>query len=280
VYHSRPLFHLARSTPLASRRLHHRLKASLRHHARYYPPPASLSSLTRHAVQPVPLAVLTDDLVQRIIIQGCFVSSPLIPPASDTRRSDQPISADVDEIDDTRLLGELQGLYAPGADASDIRISISPLSGETQGMGPSTLVVPGWIRERAAEVLFEDDGNEVEGIPELVLQCISRVSYELADAAKRTGADRPATCRSATNNDLLAPSRRRYGLSSWLYPSPPICPLFLTTSPSSNRRVAEHTCGATPYPGIPIGRNESLATTTPRAIQGALPAQVKTRHPE
>jgi actin-related protein 10 len=84
--------------------------------------------------------------------------------------------ADLDELDNADLMDRLRCRYAPGADATDIRISTAPLPHETQGMGPATLVVPGWVRERAAEVLFDNEEGEAESIPDLLLHCISKVS--------------------------------------------------------------------------------------------------------
>lgn len=113
--------------------------------------------------------------------QACSVSTPSGPAAEVERTEDQPMPADLDELDDADLMDRLRGRYAPGADATDVRISTTPLPHETQGMGPATLVVPGWIRERAAEVLFDDEEGEAVSIPELVLQCISKVSCKIQE---------------------------------------------------------------------------------------------------
>lgn len=175
VYQSRPLLHLARSTPIAGRRLHRRLKALLRHHAIYYPPPASFSSPSRQAVQPVPMEVLSDDLVDRILHQACFVSNVMSTPysASELRNT---TSNTLDEMDDTELMTRLQSRYMPGADATNLRLNIPALPTETHGMGPATLIIPGGFRERAAEVLFGDEDGESETITDCILQCLLKVS--------------------------------------------------------------------------------------------------------
>jgi actin-related protein 10 len=174
VYHSRPLFHLARATPLAGRRLHRRLKALLRTHARYYPAPASLSTTTRSAV-PVPRDVLSDELIQQVIRQGSFVGDPPRPDAASLElEEDRALTGD-EGLEEISVMRWLKAKYEPAADATDLRLTVKPRPHDAQDMGPATLVVPGWVRERAAEVLFGDEDGEAEAIQDAVLQCLLRV---------------------------------------------------------------------------------------------------------
>lgn len=40
----------------------------------------------------------------------------------------------------------------------------------------ATLLIPGWIRERAADVLFEGDDEDEPGVAQCVLECLLKVS--------------------------------------------------------------------------------------------------------
>lgn len=166
VYYSRPLFHLSRSTPLAGRALHRRLKALLRRFATYYPPPVSLSNLKRDALRPAPESILTDEIIERILTETCFVGDVMVTPAP----GDEPM--DGDSEDDDKALNRLAEIYALSSTATDLSFPITAPG----DMGPGTLVIPGWIRERAAEVLFTDDiSTESCSVTELVLQTLLKV---------------------------------------------------------------------------------------------------------
>ena len=67
---------------------------------------------------------------------------------------DRPTDPPADEIDDILLMDSLKARFAGKSTATDIRIRV-PSGGP--GIGNGLLLVPGWIRERAAEVLFNND---------------------------------------------------------------------------------------------------------------------------
>ncbi|ORY34879.1 actin-domain-containing protein [Naematelia encephala] len=172
VYCSRPLDHLARSTTLAGKALHDRLRLLLQHHATYIPPPASMSNLERRPVQPVPEGLLSDRLLERILTEGCFVGS------INLRTPNMSFADTSDDADDNRLANMLRDRYRGSATATDLSFRIDPP--ESTGLGPGLLLVPGWIRERAAELLFGDDiDDEQDGIPESILHCISKLPVDL-----------------------------------------------------------------------------------------------------
>jgi len=167
VYYSRPLFQLSRSTPLAGRALHRRLKALLRRFATYYPPPVSLSNLKRDAIRPVPERILTDEIVERVLTETCFVGDLTVAPAPGI---DEPMDGHLE--DDEKAMDQLAETYAVSSTATDLSFPI-PAPGD---MGPGTMVIPGWIRERAAEVLFTDDvTTESCSVTELLLQTLFKV---------------------------------------------------------------------------------------------------------
>ena len=169
VYHSRPLFHLARTTKQAGRALHRRLKALISKYGIYYPPPSSLGDLRRVPLQSVPAALLNDGLVERIIVEGCFVSQTEITEESNPASTVQVVS----NVENARL-EELRARYEPSSTATPLSF---PVASTSTGLGPGEITIPGWIRERAAEVLFEEDEeDEFDSIVDCCLQTLLEVS--------------------------------------------------------------------------------------------------------
>ncbi|WWC95350.1 hypothetical protein V866_002212 [Kwoniella sp. B9012] len=177
VYHSRPLYNLSRSTPLAGRRLHRLLKTLLHHYAIYIQSPTSLGNIhNRQGSTGVPMDQLSDELVERILTEGCFVGGLHLEQQEEDQQSmdiDQSPTED-DEI--RRIAEEWYDRYGNTSTAKDISFRIK----STLGLGPSTIIVPGWIRERVAEILLEDDGgSEDESLPRLILNCIMKLPIDL-----------------------------------------------------------------------------------------------------
>jgi len=170
VYHSRPLFHLARSTPLAGRALHERLRLLLRYHATYIAPSATATD----SVRQIPSRTLTDRVVERVLTEGCVIAST---------RAKQTSTLDAMDIDhpegaaenDEQLATELQCLYGT-SDHPDksFRIPHSSFPGDGHG----TLTVPGWVLLRAAEILFEEEAHsECETVSSIILATLLKVSF-------------------------------------------------------------------------------------------------------
>ncbi|WVQ79414.1 hypothetical protein IAT38_001511 [Cryptococcus sp. DSM 104549] len=187
VYHSRPLYALARSTPLAGRRLHTRLRALLHQHATYIAPPTSMSAiLAREKVQGASMALLTDRVVERVLTEGCFVGGVMLEGEEgmedDAMDVDEPEGKPEDQAIPGENAGLIRGLkkrYAPTSTAKPMSFRVLP-PGASTDMGYGTLIVPGWVRERAAEVLFEDDDEtEGEGIPHAVLAALLKLPIDL-----------------------------------------------------------------------------------------------------
>jgi len=170
VFHSRPLFHLARTTPLAGRALHDRLELLLRYHATYAAP----SATPANSVRPIPSKILTDRVVERVLTEGCVIASTR---AKQTSTSD---AMDVDHPegaaeDDERLATELQSLYG-SSDHPDKSLRIPHSSSPRDGHG--TLTVPGWVLHRAAEILFEEEAHsECETVSSMILVTLLKVSF-------------------------------------------------------------------------------------------------------
>jgi actin-related protein 10 len=118
----------------------------------------------------VHLAVLTDRLVERVLSESCFVSQ-VAPRGTPHPSSDEPAEA-LNDIDDAALMSLLSDRYRSSSSAADWHLSIPA----ARGVGScATLIVPGWIRERAAEILFGDGPDEAQSLSELVLDTLLKV---------------------------------------------------------------------------------------------------------
>lgn len=126
-----------------------------------------------------------------------------LPPSSDATQSESDFSyagresnassaqastSDFSVISDPRTpaganphAGGLQGLanlYTRHSTATDLRLQVTPLSGGG-GLGYATLVIPGWIRERAAEILFEPGDVDEKSVAEVILDALLQVPLDL-----------------------------------------------------------------------------------------------------
>ncbi|EIW71696.1 hypothetical protein TREMEDRAFT_28085 [Tremella mesenterica DSM 1558] len=186
VMFSRPLLHLAKSTTLAGKTLHDRLRLLIHYHATYIVPPASLNEVAnriRH--QPVPMSILSDQIIERILSEGCLVGD--IPSNSQIEEDDsmEPpviVRADVDEDEEARLARSLRHKYQSSSSTVEMKSKIPPPTGSPTDMGYGDLLVPGWIRERAAEIFFENETNrddEAISIPQLILKCLLKLPVDI-----------------------------------------------------------------------------------------------------
>ncbi|KAI0047984.1 fungal-specific actin related protein [Auriscalpium vulgare] len=82
----------------------------------------------------------------------------------------------------TRGEGHLQALasmYTRHSTATDLHIKVVPPVAQQAGTGKGTLIIPGWIRERAAEVLFEGGDVDESSVAETVLDSLLKVPVDL-----------------------------------------------------------------------------------------------------
>ena len=70
----------------------------------------------------------------------------------------------------------LADLYRRHSTASDIQIPVTPPI-SSGGLGRGVLMIPGWIRERAAEVLFEGGDVDEVSIAEVILDSLLKASF-------------------------------------------------------------------------------------------------------
>lgn len=181
VFHSRPLYHLSRSTPLAGRVLHRRVKVLLLRYARYRPAPVSISE-TRPIERDVPLELLTDELVQEVITKRCVAgdvsgggSGPSAEP-EETRQLPEAVTGAEENHQAACLEMLYQRYIRNSSNAGDVAINIKSRKVGKSAIGPGTLVIPGRIRSRAIEVLYGDDLGEADTIQDTILNTALKVS--------------------------------------------------------------------------------------------------------
>lgn len=76
----------------------------------------------------------------------------------------------------------LQGianLYKRHSRATPIHMRVTPPQHQRTSTGPGTLVIPGWVRERAAEVLFEGGDIDESSLAELILDVLLKTPIDL-----------------------------------------------------------------------------------------------------
>ncbi|TFY71081.1 hypothetical protein EVG20_g1922 [Dentipellis fragilis] len=76
-------------------------------------------------------------------------------------------------------LQALATLYTRHSTATDLHLKVEPPAAQQTGTGRGTLVVPGWIRERGAEVLFEGGDVDEGSVAETVLDALLKVPVDL-----------------------------------------------------------------------------------------------------
>ena len=70
----------------------------------------------------------------------------------------------------------LATMYGRHSTATDIHMRVDPPPAQQTGTGRGTLIIPGWIRERAAEVLFEGGDVDESSVAEVILDTLLKVS--------------------------------------------------------------------------------------------------------
>jgi actin-related protein 10 len=80
---------------------------------------------------------------------------------------------------DESRLDALASMYQRHSTATDIRMHVVPPKSQQTGTGRGTLIMPGWVRERAAEVLFEGGDVDEASIAEVILDALLKVPIDL-----------------------------------------------------------------------------------------------------
>lgn len=75
----------------------------------------------------------------------------------------------------------LADLYKRHSTASDIQMPVAPPT-SSSGLGRGVLIIPGWIRERAAEVLFEGGDVDEVSVAEIILDSLLKATHSFCRA--------------------------------------------------------------------------------------------------
>lgn len=103
------------------------------------------------------------------------------PPSSDfsvVSHSNVPSNLDRPKPGESHLQA-LASLYQRHSTATDLLIRVEPPPAQQHGTGRGTLVIPGWVRERAAEVLFEGGDVDESSVAEVILDSLLKVCTAL-----------------------------------------------------------------------------------------------------
>lgn len=208
------MFPQIQTTPLAGSKLTSHLRALLLMFGTYRPPTSTLNatSVPPHRATRVPQDVLTDAVIEEIKTRCCFVGETLssgrgrqrppapepeedegsemdFPPSDSTQTgSDFELSEQETEsattADDKTPPGEshlqaLASMYLRHSTATDIEMKVPPPPSQEYGTGRGTLIIPGWVRERAAELLFEGGDIDESSLAEAVLDALLKVCFHL-----------------------------------------------------------------------------------------------------
>ena len=120
------------------------------------PPSSRLSSVT----SPSGFTALTNALSQAVPGTGAGASG-------------------IGRVSGEHHLQVISSMYSRYSTATDLSLKVDPPPSQATGTGQATLRIPGWVRERAAEVLF-DRGDVDEGsVVELILEVLLRVPVDL-----------------------------------------------------------------------------------------------------
>ncbi|KAH8831626.1 fungal-specific actin related protein [Flagelloscypha sp. PMI_526] len=194
-----------KTTPVAGQRLSTHIKALLMMFGTYYPPPTSLmaaANIPRDSrAARVPEEVLTDAVMEQIKTRlTCNLrQATSLPSESNLSQSDfsssqnfsssefsavivshpQLSSSTSETAKSQNKLQSLESLYKRHSTARDIQMRVNPPAAQQAGTGLGTLLIPGWIRERATEMLFEAGDVDESSLPEVVLDALLKVPVDL-----------------------------------------------------------------------------------------------------
>ncbi|KAI0733558.1 actin-domain-containing protein [Fomitopsis betulina] len=79
-------------------------------------------------------------------------------------------------------LQALAELYKRHSTATDLHMAVDPPKDQQTGTGKGTLIIPGWVRERGAEVLFEGGDVDESSMAEVILDSLLKVPVDLRKA--------------------------------------------------------------------------------------------------
>ncbi len=198
-----------RTTPLAGARLNAHLRSLLMLFGTYLGPIGVVGQNPKPSA--VPEDALLESIIEDVKTKCCFVGTPILlskaspqppSPSASTSSGDNMILADppdtgtdVDASHTSKqrrasgssLAGPstqvhtMRDLYVLHSTATDLTVKIPAPGMAPTGPGTTTftrasLLIPGWIRERGAELLFEDGDIDETSVAEVILDSLLKVS--------------------------------------------------------------------------------------------------------
>ncbi|CAO3695456.1 unnamed protein product [Rhizopus stolonifer] len=154
IYVARPLIPYISTTPLAGKSITNRLRDLLYEHGRFIPPSNLHMSLAPQTS--IPSQLLTPELLEDIKTRALFCSPLMI--------------GQQQEMSDPMSKSEA---YKNFSSATDLYYPIT-LKDNSRG----TLLIPGWVRERTVEVLFEGDEDELS-VPLCIMDSLLKLQPDL-----------------------------------------------------------------------------------------------------
>lgn len=185
------MYQYFQTTPVAGKAFLHRLKRLIIAFGSYKPPRQSRRPIRpdpkRTPAQPeaaqtdaettysaetvaVPESVLDWLTLEDIRSRGCFVG-------------DMP-SYSTERLDDTENLQEYGEFFKQSTAAKNATFILRKETSAAD-VCPRSVKVPGWVRERAAEVFFETGDEDSASVVEVILSCLTAVSASLHTAAQQ-----------------------------------------------------------------------------------------------
>ena len=110
-------------------------------------------------------------------------------------------------------------MYTRHSTATDVHLRVVPPVSQQTGTGRGTLIIPGWVRERAAEVLFEGGDVDESSVAEVILDALLKVAF--FEFRPYFYIHPPLIClgsgRPPPNPGFFHPCRRRHTHATWLH---------------------------------------------------------------
>ncbi|TIA87449.1 hypothetical protein E3P99_03175 [Wallemia hederae] len=163
IYASRPLDPLTTTTNMGGQYLTEHLRTLVVEHGVYYPPftAQQLSSATQQpSATKIPHEAITDAWLEDVKCRALFAEPHLRRSARDADGNggdDTPVENTDDDVHTSQLSVKLQTSHGRGV-----------------------VFIPGWVRQRAVEVMFDSRGDVDEpSIPECVVKCMQKLPIDI-----------------------------------------------------------------------------------------------------
>lgn len=176
----------------AGKRLARRLRSLLLHYATYVPS-FSASSNDGPELRRVPDSLLTWKYLDQIISKALLVADGSMVDTKDVEFPEPARILLTDEVDNDAMMLALERRYNIKSRVKDLVMLVPPSTRpatkpptQPSTLGPfsdsatsntnrGSIIIPGWIRERAAEVLFEEGDEDDPSLVQMVLMTLIKV---------------------------------------------------------------------------------------------------------